>query len=148
MRCLRGLMCFWLIVSAPLLGMTGFAPGAFLCWGAGGQIGIETESCEPHYCESPYSSSDHQESPGYADCCEDDDSCGACIDIPLPSGGATERLLRSGCGSVLRRVMVCPTHLAGPIATGLEAAEAYFRRRRPGAGDESIASLRTIVLLI
>ena len=147
MRYLRGLICFWLIASAPLLGMTGFARGAFLCWGAGGYVGIETESCEPHYCESPYSSSDHEESSDYVDC-EDDDSCEPCIDIPLPSGGATKRLLRRGCGSVLRRIMVCATHLAEPIVTGPQAAEEYSRCPRPGGGDGSIASLRTIVLLI
>ena len=143
MRYLRRVICFWLIVSAPLLGMTGFDRGAFLCWGAGGHVGIETESCDPH-CESPAVSSDHEDYAG----CGDDDSCGACIDIPLPSGAATKRLLRCGLAPVLRRVMICVNHWAKPIVTGLEAAEEYSRCRRQGGRDESIASLRTIVLLI
>jgi len=127
--------------------MTGFAQGAFLCWGAEGHVGIETEACEPHSCESPSVSLDHEESSAHADC-GDDDSCGACIDIPLPSGGATKRLLRRDRGSVSRRVMVYVTHLPELIVTGPQAAEEYSRCLRPGVGGESIASLRTIVLLI
>ena len=146
MRYLRGLICFWLIASAPLLGMTGFAQGAFLCWGGDGHVGIETESCEPHFA-SPSSSPDHEEPSAHADS-EDHDSCGACIDIPLPSGGATTRLLRRGSGSVSRRAVVCVTHIPEPNVTGLEAAEEYSRCPRHGAGGGSIASLRTIVLLI
>ena len=146
MRYLRGLICFWLILSAPLLGMTGFAQGAFLCWGAGGYVGIETEPCEPH-CESPSSSSDHRESLGHGDA-EDHDSCGVCIDIPLPSGGAIKRLRWRDYESAVRRVTVCVTHWGEPIVTGLETAEEYSRCPRPGGGDESIASLRTIILLI
>jgi len=127
--------------------MTGLAQGAFLCWGAGGYVGVETEACEFH-CESPTSSSDHEESSYYDDCEDNESCCGACIDIPLPSGVAIKQLLRRAGGSVLRRVTVCVTHIAEPDVTGLEAAEEYSRFPRPGAGGESIASLRTIVLLI
>lgn len=147
MRYLRGLIYFWLIVSAPLLGMAPLAQGAFLCWGAGGHVGVETEACESH-CESPTSSSDHEESSARDDCEDDESCCGACIDIPLPSGVAIKQLLRRAGGSVLRGVTVCIMHIAEPDVTGFKAAEEYSRFPRPGAGGESIASLRTIVLLI
>ena len=146
MRYLRGLICFWLIASAPLLGMTPIVQEAYLCWGDGGHVGIETGSCEPHH-ESSFSSSDHEESSAHADS-EDHDSCGACIDIPLPSVGATQCLIRSGSGSGSPGVPVCVAHPAEPIVAGPQAAREYSRYPRLGGGDEAIASLRTVVLLI
>ena len=133
-----------LIVSAPLLGVAGFDRGAFLCWGDGGHIGIEIESCETH-CETPSFSEDFSI---YAGCREDDDSCGACIDIPLPSGWATKRIVRRFGGSELRRITLCAAYCPESIVNGREPAGQYSRYPRPGAGDESITSLRTIVLLI
>ena len=146
MRYLRGIVSFWLIVSAPLLGMAPLAEGAFLCWGDGGHVGIETGSCETH-CAPPSSSSDHRESSDHGDA-EDHDSCGACIDIPLPSGGATNRLLRRDSKSVSRRVMVCLPHPVEPVDTGPQAAEEYSRSGRQEGGGVSTAPLRTIILLI
>ena len=143
---LRRLIYLWLIVSAPLLGVTGTDQAAFLCWGAGGHVGIEAEPCDPH-CELPSASSDHEESSVYT-VCQDDDSCGACIDIPLPSGWATKCFVRRPGGSELRRATVCVTYCREPVVTGFKAAGEYCRLSRPAAGDESIASLRTIVLLI
>ena len=143
MRYLRGLICFWLILSTPLLGMTGFAQGAFLCLGDGGRIGVETEACIPHR-DSSVSSSDHKEPSSSADC-EDEDFCGACIDIPLPSGAAISRLLRSARGTVLRNMMVCVMPHAEPIVSARQAPGEYSSCPQ---GDGVIASRRTIVLLI
>jgi len=132
-------------MSAPLLGMTGFTQGAFLCWGDQGHVGIETEACESH-CEAP-SSSDHEE---HSDCgvCIEDDSCGACIDIPLPPGGATKRLLRRGDESVAKTAAPdCAVVQANPAVTGPQTSFAGFLRPQPPGGDGSIASLRTVILL-
>jgi hypothetical protein len=147
MRCIRGLIYFWLIASTPVLGMTGFAQGTFLCWGGDGSFGIGTEICDPHG-ESASSSSDHEESSDHGDHADEDSCCEPCIDIPLPSGGAIKHLPRSGSGSVLRCVMVCAAPHAEPIVAGHEAAKEYFRCPRPGGGEGAVASLRTIVLLI
>jgi hypothetical protein len=151
MRYFHGFICWCLIASSPLLGMTGFAQGAFLCLGSGGHFGIETESCESH-CESEIPEDhdvfpDLSDLPGYSEC-KDDESCGTCIDIPLPPGGATKRLLRPDSESVKRVPLVCLAGLPEPIVTGLAVDGENNRCMRFGATGESIASLRTIILLI
>lgn len=144
MRYVRGLVYFWLIVSTPLLGMTGFAQGAFLCWGSDGHVGIEIESCDPHR-ESASVSADHS---GLSDHfgCQDDDSCGTCIDIPLPLGGATTRVVRPERAGASRGLALVTQ--AAESHDSVTAGGGYCRRGRPARADESIASLRTIVLLI
>jgi hypothetical protein len=144
MRYLRGLIYFWLIVSAPLLGMTGFAQGAFLCWGDGG-VGIETEACESG-CSYRSSESDHEEHSDHG-LCEYEDSCGTCIDIPLPSGGTIKRVLRPDSESELRVVAVCATHQTESIVVGGQASGAGLVCIPPGGVDGVLASLRTVVLL-
>jgi hypothetical protein len=148
MRFICGLMCFWLIITAPLVGMTGFAQGAFLCWGDSGHVGIETEVCEPH-CDSRFhsSSSDH-EGASVHDACEDENICGACIDIPLPSGGAIDRIAAVGRESASKGMMACiPPHAETTVTAG-QAPGAYLLCSCGVVSDESIASLRTVVLLI
>jgi hypothetical protein len=144
MRYLRGLIYFWLIVSTPLLGMTGFAQGAFLCLGDGG-VGIETEACESG-CSYRSSESDHDEP---SDQCvyEYEESCGDCIDILLPSGGAVQRVLSPDSESELRVVAVCATHQTESIVIGGQASGASLVCIPPGGGDGSLAYLRTVVLL-
>ena len=144
MRYVRGLICFWLIVSTSLLGMTGFAQGAFLCLGAGG-VGIETEACESA-CSYRSSESDHDDHSDHG-VCEYEDSCGACIDIPLPAGGAAKRMLRPDSGSMLRVLMVCATYQTSSIVVGGQISRANLFCIPPGGGDGLLASLRTVVLL-
>ena len=148
MRYLRGIIYSWLIVSAPLLGMTGFADNAFLCWGSGGHICIETQACETS-CQTPafYSSSkEHLDYDEHSDSCvcTDGSECGACIDIPLPSGGATVRPVRSGGWFTPQNALLCAAPQADPIITG----DLYWLTPSNGGGDGTIASLRTVVLLI
>jgi hypothetical protein len=145
MRFIRGLMCFWLIISAPLVGMTGFTEGAFLCWGDSGHVGIETEACEPH-CGASSHSSDHEGASAY-EACEDENVCGTCIDIPLPSGGTIDRISATGRESASKGMMACIPPHAETTVTARQAPGAYLLCPG-GGGDESIASLRTVVLLI
>jgi len=154
MRYLRGIICCWLIASAPLLGMTGFAENAFLCWGSDGHLGIETQTCKST-CESPCFSSeiddhddhdDHEEQPGSA-LCEHDDSCGSCIDIPLPPGGVLSRLVSTTSGlNPSAAVAILPAPSITLVVKDRQIAGAHWPDAPPG-GDAAIASLRTVVLL-
>ncbi|MDP7288538.1 MAG: hypothetical protein QGH94_11150 [Phycisphaerae bacterium] len=150
MRYLRGIICCWLIASAPLLGMTGFAENAFLCWGSDGYVGIETQACKTT-SQSPCFSSerddhdDHDEHPGSA-LCDHDDACGSCIDIPLPSGEALSRLVSTGGGLNPSAVAILPAPSTTLVVTGPQTANAHWPGAPPG-GDAAIASLRTVVLL-
>lgn len=144
MRCIRGLFCLWLVVSAPLLGVGGSAQGAFLCWGSDGYVGIETQACESH-CGESSDASDHDDHPEHA-VCQAEESCGTCIDIPLPSGAAPKRIVRPG-GSVSRPAIVAAPSQPEPIAAEAQEINRYCLRSHAGGGDESIACLRTVVLL-
>ncbi|MCP4378220.1 MAG: hypothetical protein GY794_18850, partial [bacterium] len=126
----------------------------FLCLGSDGHFGIETESCESH-CESetPADHDDFPSSPGSPDLsgyseCKDDESCGTSIDILLPLGEATSRLLRSGSESVKRSPLVSLAGLPESIVAGLAADGENNRCMRFDAAGVSIAPLRAIILLI
>jgi hypothetical protein len=159
MRRLRGLIICWLILSAPLLGFTGLGDGAFLCWGDDGHIVIETELCEPGCAvvsSDPHHDghNNHDDHGDHDDHCEpggcaSDESCGVCIDIPLPQSGALNRVLRSSTQKLSGAkvpVMAIICNVESQVSAN-SALLVYSSSLPPGAPDQLLASLRTVILL-
>jgi len=141
MRYLRGTICSWLIVSAPLLGMTGFAENAVLCWGSDGHVGIEAGECqvrsESACCSSEQDHADHA-------VCDENESRAGCFDIPLPRGGATAPQHRHGGGESWAK-LICTIAPIGLNVADKRVDQSNRSDCPPGRG--AAAHLRTVILL-
>ena len=138
-----------LVLVYLLVGMGGMA-GRVMCLGADGHVGTKTAgdiSCDESSEDPTLPNSRPSQASTEDSFSSDEDHCGPCVDVPIPSNGslhksvssqrASKHVQRNGCATSTHKLPeFCESTAGGP-----------FSARSPET-NSTLHSIRTVVLLI